>query len=556
MNARNLIRTLGFLILGAVLFWGIQGVLTKKWYYPAADMAAFTEQINEFYELHEGADVQALYLGASHPQASINPMTIYQLTGITSFNMSTSAQPVPVSYFFLQEALKRSCPKIVLFDVSCLFSHDFYSPWWRSALDQAPLSRNKMELAMEYASHYPEEDQIGAFIGSIFPIYCYHDRWSELRASDFMSSGIENYYSKGSYISSYIQPGLCNSDSLNEVAQLMVENVGYFRDMVSGDYNDSADTSKLYDPTLDGTGLDYLRKMKRLCEQHDAKLVLIKIPATDYPQSYTSAWTRLKSDSVKVLAEQYDLEFLDLLYDYDLGIDWSRDSLDGGAHLNYLGAQKVSRFIADYLVEKQGLVGSASEAYEEDLPIYNAICRLSELQTTQNLAEHLGLLKQLDNVTVFFSACDDMKNNLSLEDRKALNEFGILTDFDSLGYRDAFLAVRENSVLVSDRSSNRRITCEGVLTNGCTYAVSSCGWLAGSESKIAIDGVDYSLSHRGINIVVLDNASGLVLDSVCFDTCDTPENQSAIRNSAKTEKFLREYEQYLMIQDAKNGVGI
>ena len=555
LKIKNLIHVLSFLIIGTVLFLEIQTILSQKWYYPAYLEARF-DMVKEFTEIADRANLQAVFLGSSHPECGIDCMTIYECRKITTYNLSTSVQPLPVSCYFLNEVFEKQNPQIVLLDASLLFRHSFNDPGWRIALDLTPFSQNKIGLTTEYASQHSEDNRLGSFISNIFPIYWYHDRWPKLTVSDFeRPEKRRNYYCKGSRITNVITPTFDVLDQFNETARQLVENVDWSNDMANGAYNDLMETAALYDPSIDDASLDYMLKIKLLCEQHNAKLVLIKIPAIGYPQYYEGAWTQLRSNAVKEMAEQYNLEFLDLLYDYDLGIDWDRDSSDGGHHLNYLGAQKVSSFIADYLAEEQGLTGSVCQAYEEDLPIYNEVCRLSDLQTTQHLKEHLELLKQLDNVTVFFSASDDMMGSLSLEDRQAFREFGILTDFNSLGYRDAFLAVMENGELRSDRSSSRRIADEGTLTNGCTYAISSCGWLAGSESTIIIDGVDYSLNRRGINIVVLDNASGLVLDSVAFDTSDVPENQSAFRDNGRTETFLREYEQYLMIEDAKNGIG-
>ncbi len=52
------------------------------------------------------------------------------------------------------------------------------------------------------------------------------------------------------------------------------------------------------------------------------------------------------------------------------------------------------------------------------------------------------------------------------------------------------------------------------------YTIVSAGFECGDYSSIIIDGVEYSRNNRGLNIVVYNNETGQVIDTVCFDTCD------------------------------------
>ena len=46
------------------------------------------------------------------------------------------------------------------------------------------------------------------------------------------------------------------------------------------------------------------------------------------------------------------LDFLDLnLKTEEIGINWKTDSLDNGDHLNYSGADKVTRYLGNYLTQ-------------------------------------------------------------------------------------------------------------------------------------------------------------------------------------------------------------
>ena len=511
--------------------------------------------LEEFYQLPADTGIQAVFLGASHAEQGISPMAIYERSGIVTFNLGSTAQSLGGSCFLLSELLERQRPSLVLFDVSKLFQDEFSEYSYRALLDNVPLSPNKVKLAWEYASHYPVEKRTGSFLGTVLPIYRYHDRWVELSELDFMRPEAQNYYRKGNYFTSCTQPFVGSVEWLNKEAELLHENFGWSTSIVDGTISSSWESGALYEATIVEANLDWLKQMKQMCEENGVRLVLIKVPATENPQYYTGTWTRMRSEAAGRLAEALSLDFLDLFYDVDLGIDWTKDTIDGGMHLNYTGMMKVSAYLADYLEHECGLTGTSCKQYEEDLPTYRAMCDVAQIQMTDSLPAYLDTLSRRDDTTIFLSVADDMMTNLSAEERNALRRLGLQTDFDSLNYSDAFLAVIENGTVRCEMSSNRRISYEGTLRNEQSYLISSCGWLVGTESMIVIDGIDYSLNHRGINVVVLDNASKKVLDSVAFDTWDVSENQSAIRDNAKTEGFLREYEQYLMIQDARNGIG-
>ena len=541
------------MILGIALLLNIQRILSKKWINPPFDDTSY--RMSEFYRLAEDSNIEAAFLGNRHLMMGVDPMSIYERSGIVTFNLSSAKQPIAVSCFLLAELLERQHVPVILLDVGNLFNEDFQEYFYRTILDTVPLSGNKLELIWEYAGHYSGEKRVGSILESFLPVYRYHNRWAELSAVDFAHTERLNYYRKGYALVTSVSPYLASTEWMNEEAEQMQQNIGWMHSVMDGVSSDAEQYGALYEPSVSEASLDQLKQMKQMCDESGVKLVLIKIPAVGDPQYYNGAWTELRSEAVKKLAAELGLDFLDLFYDVNLGIDWTQDLMSDMQHLNYLGASKVSAVLGDYLKQQCGLTGTPCKAYEDDLPIYHAICGIARLQMANSLPEYLDMLRQCENISMFCSVSDDMMVNLTEESRDALKRFGFQTDFGTLRYSDAFLAVVDDGVVRSEISSNRRISDEGTLDCGSQYQISSSGWLAGAESQIIIDGNEYSMNRRGINIVVLDNISGLVLDSVAFDTWDLPENQLAIRDNNNTERFLREYEHYLMIQDAKNGVG-
>ena len=81
----------------------------------------------------------------------------------------------------------------------------------------------------------------------------------------------------------------------------------------------------------------YLEKIRKLCEKNGTKLLLVSTPS---PINCNYA----RHNSIEAYAREKGLDFLDLnLKTEEIGINWKTDSLDNGDHLNYSGADKVTR---------------------------------------------------------------------------------------------------------------------------------------------------------------------------------------------------------------------
>lgn len=94
---------------------------------------------------------------------------------------------------------------------------------------------------------------------------------------------------------------------------------------------------------------NYLEKIQRLCEKEDIALLLYSAPS---PKNYNYK----KHNAVSEYAKEKGLAYIDFnLKQKELGIDWEKDSLDDGDHLNMSGAHKVTKYIGAYLKENYEL---------------------------------------------------------------------------------------------------------------------------------------------------------------------------------------------------------
>ncbi len=120
------------------------------------------------------------------------------------------------------------------------------------------------------------------------------------------------------------------------------------------------------------------------------------------------------------------------------------------------------------------------------------------------------------DITLFLSVRDEATRNLTtvlLDDLAAL---GVQTDLSDK-YHNSFYAVLTPEGSVEAVSESEPLSYSGTLGD-VPYTIESAGYFVGNYSSIVIDGEEYSVNQRGINIVVYDNQARQVIDTLGFDT--------------------------------------
>lgn len=119
--------------------------------------------------------------------------------------------------------------------------------------------------------------------------------------------------------------------------------------------------------------------------------------------------------------------------------------------------------------------------------------------------------------TIFMSVKDEGTNALTEGIKAGLSEMGLKIDLTGK-YRNSYYAVISSNGIIED-IGDAKLEASGVITDtGAQYLIASAGFDCGNYSSIIIDGVEYARNIRGLNIVVYNNETGQVVDSVCFDT--------------------------------------
>ncbi len=538
----NKIKIFIFLIIGFCVFNILQLILTPKRY--TSNNLYDTGKLTNFYnEEKNGIDV--LIEGTSHSAGGILPMELYENYGIRSYNLSTGTQPIEVSYYMACEALKTQNPKVLILDVSNLYILDATEFYWRIVLDEMQFGKNKVSFANEYCRKYLDKDKL--LPETIFPLLYYHNNWKNITRQDFVDYKINKHsYDKGGIVTSTLAASWMTVVYMNEMTETMLQDNEQFLYLYErGKYSESYNESVLYSSDVPDINIKWLKKIQELCETKDVQLLAVKVPSINLPQSYRSAWTKEKYNKVKKLCEELGISYYDFLYEADVEIDWEKDTWDGGQHLNLNGAMKISADLGRYLQAQYGLPDKHNEQWNRDLTLYQKVRNVALLELEQDFQTYVAMLtNQFRDKMIFIAASDDMANELSESDIGIMRSLGLKMDYTE-AFHNSYIAVIENGEVIYEALSNRPLNYRGVCSlSNKVYELYSAGWLTNAQASIKLDGIEFAVNSRGLNIVVYDDERGLVLDSVAFDTY--LEEHTPSKNNGLVNGFRQEFERYLM----------
>ncbi len=269
----------------------------------------------EYYE--ETTDHDVIFIGDCEVYENFSPVTMWEEYGITSYIRGSAQQLIWQSYYLLEEAFELDSPRVVVYNVQAMkYSEPQSEAYNRMTVDGMRLSSHK--LGAIRASMTEDEELISYLI----PLLRYHDRWNELSSEDF-----EYMFSR---------------DSVTVSGYLMRSDIKPMGKLPSAPV--------LEDYTIGEACWEYLDKIRVLCEENGATLILIKSPS-QWPCWYDE-WDGQISD----YAEKYGIDYINMLpLTEEIGIDWETDTYDAGLHLNVYGAEKLGRWFGGILSTQYGL---------------------------------------------------------------------------------------------------------------------------------------------------------------------------------------------------------
>ena len=144
-----------------------------------------------------------------------------------------------------------------------------------------------------------------------------------------------------------------------------------------------------------------------------------------------------------------------------------------------------------------------------------------KLKSIIDIESYLTELSTLQDCTIYFSVKDVPGRELTTEMIETLNSLG-LKDIDTVLDRKyhTFLGIVRNGKVEYELVGPEGFDYYDTELDGHEIHMESKTFLCGNKASIEIDGTEYALNKRGLNIVVFSNSSDEVIDSVNFDTHD------------------------------------
>lgn len=279
----KLLRTIGFF---AVLIT-VLSILNYFFDPLRLDMVKYvTEHDSNYLSLMEEPEdsIDVLVLGDSLSYGMINPIDFWEKGGLTSYIAGQSGQIVPETYYELKSIMEKQSPKVVIIETGIL-AHDFST---------------EMHILI-YQVMY-----------DLLPVTKYHELWKVMLGDT--DDELKEHF-KG----------------FRKREDIMVYE--------GGEYMIYTDETK----EIKGIGKTYMKKIKELCDDNNATLVLVSMPS---PKNYNYEI----HNGLQKLSDELGVTYIDFnLMTEELSFDWMVHMLDGNDHVNFFGTQRTSEWLLNYI---------------------------------------------------------------------------------------------------------------------------------------------------------------------------------------------------------------
>ena len=427
LKAKRILCCVLTVVLLCASLYGLSGLLMQR---------SSEAQFGRYYG--SDMDFDVLFFGASHMQDALNPVLLWQEKGISSYNMAYSACRMSYSYWIARNAFRIHPPKLVVIDCAYLYYDEKHTETdWppRVAIESMPMSAEKVRAVFDLFEE-PEDR-----LRYLFPFIAYHYRWSSLAMTDF---------------------------------EIDYELMGFhpFCNVQEAELNFAKPDPSV---ALDNFSTRYLRMLIEECQSRGIDVLLTTIP-------YAANEESLRGMSYTyTLAEEYGVPYLDadsLAALMNTKTDFL-NSYEDNSHLNVSGAEKFSRFMAEYISEnydipdrradgRYAVWDSYTEEYYEKLDDRVIYCETAaEIITLLNAGIHSVYIELCSDELLSQALMPDCMENVGIDVEKLRAAGCVLVSPDGIVYgeparaSDTYAVFTDEIGAVEDASSIFAVTRDG-----------------------------------------------------------------------------------------------
>lgn len=280
---------------------------------------ASRDRMQDLIEGETNKDI--LFIGNSHIMDGVIPMELWEEFGYTSYLLCAEYNDMERYPAMLELALQYTEPSLVVVDIDNYWEKspdDKTLMGYHEFADAYPLTGTKIRTTLAL---YPDMERRREIL---FPFYLYHSRWNDLCRNDLKKSDTAAYLKGYEY---------ATESNAVEISELVPASEGVL--------------------LKDAYGLEPLEKLIELCKERGIPVLLVTIPyVADVPeQQYLQG--------MHTFSERNQAAYLNLIEQETL-VDEDTDYREEG-HLNVHGAEKVTRFLGNYIRENYDIPDRSGE---------------------------------------------------------------------------------------------------------------------------------------------------------------------------------------------------
>lgn len=373
-------------ILKCVLFVGIMMVIYQKLDYVVTDDTESLTRIT-LHDFYEEDHIDTIFIGASHVFRGMDVNILSEELGEEVFCLSTSSQDVLGSYTLLKEAISRYDIKNVYFELSPAKFAWEEVPGTRTYIITDYLKNMALKTELILKEFQADEYLISfSTLRRNFNILEPLADFSEImRSKDSVYEAYETPVER--YVLDYKGRGNWVLDTQLDADGILVS-------------DSSASFDNVGVEEIESDALEYLRKMIALCERNQIKFTAFMMP---YPDIYLKQYSNYEefTQYMKLYVQEQgggwiDLnlvkpEYLDLVDSDFLDLD----------HLNAVGGEKASKFMAEYMRNSSGeyFLSSLEEHFGDDKRVFGMTYSL-QYETEHGILDQYEEAEEVQNIIV------------------------------------------------------------------------------------------------------------------------------------------------------------
>lgn len=301
-----------------------------------------------FYDLPKNS-IDGIVIGNSVAHRGWSDVTAWHESGMAVYSLATENQPLPLSKYVIEEALRTQDLKFVIIELHTIRKEQFYNPsetYFRRILDVMPLTKNKLDMVKAASKYYDKICEYNKEIDKTFkkveldepslklPFLKYHSSWKSLKEDDYMDIRSE-------LMSTYAGMHMCEICYINPLDDI---NLFGYTDEASGllDYQKETITDLL----------DYLKKKN------------LQAIFVSFPSKLEKYEQKEMNETIKMI-EDYDYDKFSVCnmntadvyssanegLNAELKIDWNTDFY-GADHVNSYGNDKTTKYLMNFIKDR------------------------------------------------------------------------------------------------------------------------------------------------------------------------------------------------------------